>query len=621
MLLPIASSFLFAQSERMVLQRDIARYSQYSLEEIETIATDTDFDPRGVSEELGRRLDEFYLSDPSRKKIQQRQDLGSGESDGRYQKEWNINLTRLFVKNLLSQPANGFLIKEAPNVFKMHWYMARAQLKLNRPFQAAYHYAQSLRYRTLRLNPEVYTNEDRLSLLKPNDEQISAANAYKKITEDLAKTETSIRSLELRISATEDNLARESYRRPGDPQPVIVRNQADLQNQLKNDETSLATLQNNAATLKNDLKAAEAKFEQIAELYNSESGALLVETAELIRNIEDRIKERQKILNKKVLYKTEFNQSLLHDYSQNREFTAFANLMEMASRLDPKNPEIPFRLGNEYKSSRHVRRAIYAYEKALDAQKMQGKVQLKEEQIASTYLALGALYHNTRRYVDSIFFYEKALAATTNEKDKWTLTYELGKLHADNSGNYERSIELMNNFNTYLQSLNPSNTEQRADWLQQKFHTNRYLGFAHRKSGNFQSMQTYLEESKRSFEQLDSMIVTQRAEIQKIYDEIQRAKKPLLNDTIMKDLNQYLRLEASYNVEKSLLGKMESIRNAIPIGDVYFDLARFHEGNNAIEDAVALYRDAEKRGISPDQARRALTRLKRTYGESIAGTY
>ncbi|MCB1148458.1 MAG: hypothetical protein KDK38_16765, partial [Leptospiraceae bacterium] len=98
MLLPIASSFLFAQSERMVLQRDIARYSQYSLEEIETIATDTDFDPRGVSEELGRRLDEFYLSDPSRKKIQQRQDLGSGESDGRYQKEWNINLTRLFVK-------------------------------------------------------------------------------------------------------------------------------------------------------------------------------------------------------------------------------------------------------------------------------------------------------------------------------------------------------------------------------------------------------------------------------------------------------------------------------------------------------------------------------------------
>ncbi|HND77537.1 MAG TPA: hypothetical protein PLN79_09610, partial [bacterium] len=63
------------------------------------------------------------------------------------------------------------------------------------------------------------------------------------------------------------------------------------------------------------LDAAQKKYTEYEKVYNRKSADMLVVMAGLVRQLEDAIKERSKVLNKKALYKTNFNQTLQHDYS------------------------------------------------------------------------------------------------------------------------------------------------------------------------------------------------------------------------------------------------------------------------------------------------------------------
>lgn len=609
------SMSVFAQSERTNLRRDIDRYKPYSLTEIKTISADIDFNPRGVAAEIGRRLNEFYLSDPSRKKIQNRQDLGDMGATGVYNKVWNINLTRLFIKDLLATQADSFLIKEAPNIFALHRTMAQAQQKMGKPLQAAFHYSQSLRYRTLRLNPDVYTNKDRLSLLENDDIQIAAADEYRRNNEELKNLEQQLETQKLQLAADIDNLERENYTRLNDVQSQKENNKAALQNQIEQNKKNLEALTKKKNDLQSIVNRNKQQFENIANEYNRESANLLVEIAELVYSIEDKIKERQKILNKKVLYKTEFNQALLHDYSQNRDFTAFANLMESAARLDPKNAQIAFRLGKEYKSSQNYRRAIYAYEKTIEAQEKENSKKISDAELASVYLSLGALYHQTRRYVDSVFFYEKAFENTAEEKEKLSLAFELGKLHAEHTGNYKKSISHFEYYLEYLKGTNPSEPESKVQWLRDLFHTQRYLAFSWQKLIYPEKMNLHLQEARNTFLELDDMIQKQRDEIQEVFNNIQVAKRNLLRETPRDDLDRYHQLEITHKYKKQLLGQMEATRNSVPIGKIYTAMALHYEKQNDLDAAIQTYQEAEKKGIIPDVARRALLRLAREKGK------
>lgn len=598
--------YLFAQD----LQKDLDRYLPFTVEEIEELAQDLNFDPRGVVDTLNNRLSQFYLSDPSQKKIEQRQLLQGDEN--LYVREWNVNIQRLFIRDLLSKEQKGFIIKEAPNIALMHLTLARAYIRQRKPYHAAYHYGMTLRYRSLRFGEEVYTNEDRLRLLPQNSPEVAQGKSYQQIKTELLQAKNDENRLNILLYSLKDNLNKNGF--------VSGDKLAAIENQIKETEQLLEIQRKKIQDLEQKFEIAQKDFQEVALRYNRESSQILVEMADLVRQIEDSLKERQKVLNKKVLYKTEFNQTLIHDYSLNRQFTAYANLLEAASRLDDKNPQIPYRLGKEYASSQEVRRAIYAYEKALRAQEEASlDLKLENRQLYEIYVALGSLYFQTNQVVESAYYYELALKNAPDDASLQNLTFQLGKFHIERTGNYARGIELLNSYRSNLQNLNPTDKNSRLSWLKERFLVSRLLAQAYEKKDKKQAAQE-LQEAILAHSELEKIIDEQNKLMQDIFRQMQQAKKPLLTETRQAEYNEFRRLEDQYELTKKELSDMLILRNSLPISSVYFQYAYFLESEKDIAKALDLLKKAELLGLEADRARRLAQEWRKKYMVKDEGT-
>lgn len=617
LLFSVAINSLLAQRvPEETLRDEMPRYTKYTLEEIEQIAKDIDFNPRGTIDEINARLNEFYLSDPSRKKIQQEQDINLDlPFEMRGEKEWNVNLHRLFMKDLLSTPSSSYLIKQAPNIHLMHLTLARAYLNRKKPYQAAFHYSMSIRYRSVKLDPTIYYDEDRLQLLEKDNPQKEQAKQYKELKTKLVKEQAEIDRLKEQVIVLQDKQVapfEPDTSTGADPvEEQRKKNRKLIEDQLRRNRELLARFKSQHEETKKQFEQAEKVYEDTAREYNRKSSVILTEVADLIREIEDAIKERQKVLNKKTLYKTSFNQTLLHDYSQNRQFTAFANVLEMASRLDPENPVLPKRLGDEYRTARQTRRAIFAYNKAVEAnKKAPDDKKLKKEEEGRIYLALGSLFNTNRRYVDAAANYEQAYSRLEDSEAKKNLQYQLAKLHVERTGNYDRAEELFSSYLQELENLNPTRKDQRSNWLKTRFHIYKYLAFIKDKKRNYKEMQTTLQKAIDVYQGLQTMITEQHKEISDTFKKMQEAKQPLLNDTRESDLGLFYRLRGEYKNKKDFLDRLNAIRNSLPLRNVYFSLGNYLEREHDLRGAIEVYQEAEKLGIAPDEARRHLSRLR-----------
>lgn len=594
------------------VQKKLERYLPFSIEEITASSASIDFNPRLVAEELGQKLNQFYLSDPSEKKIANRQDNDSNAAW--YRKEWNVNLQRLFMRDLLAKTQKGFVIKEAPNIAALHYNYARAQIRLKKPYHAAFHFVQSMRYRTLRLDDEIYVNSDRMQLLKAGDTEIPDGNSYreaKKILDE--KTREKLRIEEELILLDDKARSPQLNATPaaGTVEAERRRQQQLIAEQKEKSRQALERVRNEYEKAKTGFSEEQKKFAANEKKYNRKSADMLIEMAGLVRQIEDAIKERSKVLNKKALYKTNFNQTLQHDYSQNRQFAAFANVLEAATRLDPENPGINYQLAEEYRTSQDVSRSIDAYERALTAnEKPRPGFELKPEQIHKAHASLGALFYAKSRYVDSAFFYEKAYTETPDGREKQNVGWQLAKLHVEKTGNYARASELFEKYLQGIQTLNPSDTADRTQWIKERFSANRYLMHIYNKKSDANQVMRTMQGAQAAHRDLETLIADLRERNAKTYTEMQIAKKSLFDDVRSKELNTYLKLESDFEKQKRELAIIEAGRNSLPLAQFYEQYATFLEGQHDIPGAIGVYAMAEKHGIGADHARREQGRLK-----------
>ncbi|HRP69805.1 MAG TPA: hypothetical protein PLY93_09775 [Turneriella sp.] len=601
------------------LAKKLERYQPYDLSEIEASAQSLNFNPRLVAEELGEKLNQFYLSDPSAKKIVNRQDNDSNTAW--YRKEWNVNIQRLFMRDLLAKPQKSFLIKEAPNIGMLHYYYAEAQMKLKKPYHAAFHFAQALRYRSLKLDDEIYVDKDRLTLVKAGNAEVADADNYRQVKATLAEKTKEKERLEEELILLDDR-----SRSPHTPAPqagTSVEAERQRQNRLiaeqkARTEAALARVKGEFDKAKTDFEGAKAKFEEHAKAYNRKSADMLIEMSALVRQIEDAIKERSKVLNKKALYKTNFNQTLQHDYSQNRQFAAYANILEAATRLDAENPKTNFALAEEYRTSQDISRSIDAYERALDAnEKPRVGFELKNEEVQKAHASLGALYYAKHRYVDAAYFYEKAYNATAESREKQNLGWQLAKLHAEKTGNYEKAISLFENYLQLISALNPTDITDRTQWIKERFLANRYLMQMFDKKNVPVKVKAALQNAEAAHQDLEKLIVDLRERNNKTYQDLQTAKKSLLDDSRSRELNVYLKLESDFEKQKHELSIIETVRNSLPLAQFYRQYATFLEAQHDIQGAIDVYAMAEKHGIGADAARREQNRLKTLLGGGV----
>ncbi|AFM11435.1 Tetratricopeptide TPR_1 repeat-containing protein [Turneriella parva DSM 21527] len=598
------------------VQKKLERYLPYSIDEIEASAASINFNPRLVAEELGQKLDQFYLSDPSEKKIANRQDNDSNAAW--YRKEWNVNLQRLFMRDLLARTQKSFIIKEAPNLAVLHYNFALAQMKLKKPYHAAFHFAQSLRYRSLRLDDEIYVDRDRLQLTKAGAAEIADADAYREAKKQLDEKTREKRRLEEELVLLDDRSRSPELNAPSTTGNSVEaqrqKQQQLIADQREKSRQALQRVRDEFEKAKQAFDNAKIKYTEHEKTYNRKSSDMLIEMAALVRQIEDTIKERSKVLNKKALYKTNFNQTLQHDYSQNRQFTAFANVLEAATRLDPENPAINFQLAEEYRTSQDVSRSIDSYERALTAnEKPRPGFELKDEQIRKAHASLGALYYAKSRYVDAAFFYEKAHAETPNSPEKQNLSWQLGKLHVEKTGNYERAAALFEEYLRSIATLNPSDVSDRTQWIKERFTANKYLMHIYgKKSDKTQVMRT-MQGAAAAHQDLETLITELRQRNNKTYNDMQVAKKALFDDVRSRELNNYLKLESDFEKQKRELAIIEAGRNSLPLAQFYSQYAGFLESENDIQGALAVYGTAEKHGLGADHARREQGRLRAQY--------
>ncbi len=598
------------------VQKKLERYLPYSIDEIEASAASINFNPRLVAEELGQKLDQFYLSDPSEKKIANRQDNDSNAAW--YRKEWNVNLQRLFMRDLLARTQKSFIIKEAPNVALLHYNFALAQMKLKKPYHAAFHFAQSLRYRSLRLDDEIYVDKDRLQLTKAGAAEIADADAYREAKKQLDEKTREKRRLEEELVLLDDRTRSPDLNaQPASGNSVEAERQKQQQliaEQKEKSRQALERVRGDYDKAKQAFDDAKAKYSEHEKTYNRKSSDMLIEMAALVRQIEDTIKERSKVLNKKALYKTNFNQTLQHDYSQNRQFTAFANVLEAATRLDPENPAINFQLAEEYRTSQDVSRSIDSYERALTAnERPRAGFELKDEQIRKAHASLGALYYAKSRFVDAAFFYEKAHTETPDSPEKQNLSWQLGKLHVEKTGNYERAAVLFEDYLKSIATLNPSDVTDRTQWIKERFTANRYLMHIYSKKSDKTQVMRTMQGAAAAHQDLETLIVELRQRNNKTYNDMQVAKKALFEDVRSRELNNYLKLESDFEKQKRELAIIEAGRNSLPLAQFYSQYAGFLESENDIRGAMAVYSTAEKHGLGADHARREQGRLRAQY--------
>ena len=601
-IVPFCSAKVRAQS----LRRDIKMYEGLSTSTIRSISSTVDDDAQDVVDELTKRLSEIYLKDASEKSIARNLRLYTESSFERYnEKEWNENIQRLFTKKFLSTPQRNPLIIEAPNMFLAHYRLANAYQKLKKPYKAAFHLSMASRYRSMKMSPEVFKSKSRLALGdKTNRAQVFS---YDGLEKRMRKSDADLKLYQEDTIVYKDNLIQLKK----DNTQELANDQAKLIALIKKNAELLKKEKENNKILKSQFEAAKLQYKQIETSYNRESSKFLQDTAKLVRSIEDAIQEKQKVLEKKVLYKTRFNR-LVFGYSQNRKFTAYANILEVAARLDPTNPNVPYQLGEEYRTSQQRDRAINAYELSLESNKKAGALlKLKDDQVSKSHRSLGALYHASKNYARALYHYEQSYTLEKDAIAKRNLLYELGKLHTEKSGNYARANELLSELKVFLSTKNPSTLEERGQLLRTQIRVDFYMSIGHRKSSRFNEMTQLLEQSMGKHQTLEKMITDQNAKIRTLHKELQEVKKTLLKQTRNRALSLYSQKEDALDKAKNTLAFLNAIRNSLPLRNIYFNLAECYEEKHDILKAVETYTKAERLGIAADEARRHAKRLRR----------
>ena len=583
------------------LAPDQERYLKYKPQEIRNLANELGSQPGKLVQNLKEKLNEFYLSDPSQKKIQalrkSEQSLYSFREDDQ---ESNANARRLFLKQVTKQKVKGFLIKEAMPLYLMHKLMAQNLLKLVNPqiYQSEFHFRQALRYRSLKLAPDILTNEKRLELLDADDPEIQLADQYRTTKEALEKTQQELKEMEERNIILDDSLY-------FSPQKDVIRSEIQL------NQRSIANKRSDLEELEETFAALEEEYQKREESWNKESADFLVEFAELQKKIEDNLKNRQKVINKQSFYKTSFNQTVDYDYTKNRDFRAYAELLELAGRLDKENPAIPLKLGREYKNSRENAKAETFFEQALQlSERAEDQTKLTAEELKEVLVSLGGIAYQSKRFVDSAKYYEQALSREADSN----LLYLLGSLHYNKTGHYQRAIDLLER---YLEKLDEEENEKgflgvvdRSKQRRQRFFAVSYIAGSLQKLREYKAMLDAFDQLRKLHLEFIQEMRAQREKVEGLFRRLEEARRTILDQTNQAALNQFYLAEREYRESEKELVQLKATQNSLPLRGLYFNLAEYWETQNNIKQAIMVYEEAERYGVQPNEARRRYLKLR-----------
>ena len=498
------------------------------------------------------------------------------------------------LRSLITVKQSPFYIKDASNIYRAHAMLAKAYTLNKEYLKAADHSLNALRFRSLKLTPEVWADETRMELAGDSSAVRSQAKDFLNI-----KNEYEVAVKKYNDSIREKHIEEDRLAQQGASQVEISAISITHERTIKENQKDVARLQI-------EFEKQLENFKSYEQAYNKESADFLIETGNIFKAIDNKIRDKDKIANFQQQYSSSYNYTSQQNWSASDKHIAYINLFELATRLDPLNPSTPYQLGVQYGKNGNTARAITSLLLALEYDKNTTD-KLSPEEKYEIYSLLGGFYHRTNKYVEAVFYYEKSIAADPSP-DYFT-RLNTARIHVQNTGNYLRARQLLDEIEKELPTLQLDDLNN----MKSQYEIQALYITIYERTWNTENLVKALESARLIHQNLEKKIVISHGAMQAKYKELLALKKQMGKTRERKDIQNYYAALDEYRTLQKEASELSIVRNRMNLKKIYFTLAREKEKERKIDEAIEMYRNAESFGISADQARREIQRLNDTY--------
>lgn len=589
LLLLIVSIFLNlslpAQDDKFTLKEPYQLISKNDLKEIEYKNSDT---PEKIDEKITKILlfiESYYSqfpedrrTDSERKRAGEYLDPKSGdvsrkyrENAGRYPQQLSVNSVRLLSKGNSILPSNSNLIEDSFTLYSLYSNLGFLYSHKNETDKAISSFITALKFHDFSQNEETLFKEinskdnldsERVEKIKQHKALLTAKLEHEKLIENKVDT----------FHLTASRAARENKPLPDEKAFRKEVESLNIELKKKNEEYN------------SSLNGLFLSLQKEKGLYDSKvikEFAFQVKIKELGERTLERITKPYPLI----------------DPDKESGFIGFFQLLEFANRLNPDDLDILKFLGDEFRASGKIQKAIDFYNKYMDINIPDKKL---ENEVC---LSLAGLYASGKNYILAKEYYDRYLNLNVKDIDKKDYYFILGDLLIKRLGNYEQAITYLEKYIASTQNL----TLNEEDFINNiKVHKNRmssyfYISKFYKSKINRDLEDVNLQKSYDEYYKIKNLESSFENKMALKREELVSLKKKALNSTdalVLESLNEEnKKYESLQSIKKSIKTEIDTLLSV----DLLFQLAERNENKRDYEKSVVNYREIQDIGTPPDR--------------------
>ena len=349
-----------------------------------------------------------------------------------------------------------------------------------------------------------------------------------------------------------------------------------------------------------------------------EDGELAFRMAILIKGLEEKNKKLSRILNRSS-YSRGVGSSVLEEKTRFGKFIGYGIFLEMANKLDPDNTRYLSLLAEEYRNSRHNKRAIIFEKRYIELSVKQTPI---PAELSEHYLRLGGLFTDTRNYIAAAGAYEEFLKRETDANKKNKISLQLANIYFRHTGNFGGARVLYEDFvaRGRARDLSGLDYKTRATHHALRYRVLRKLASIARRDLRSDREKKYLADARQEFNNLEADYKKSIEAENEILIKINDLKKALLGrEDDRLQTRYYLLLRQDLPVIQQRTGFLRTRLNALNLPGVLERQAFLALRERRFNDALTRYREILKRGTGEQatRARKNIQLINRTLNDGI----
>jgi tetratricopeptide (TPR) repeat protein len=580
-------------------------YQILSREDLITLQNLETKDPNQIEEKISksnRFLEEYFSQFPDdrrteaeRKRAGEFLDPKSGEVTRVY-KEFSgknpgrltVNSVRLLKGESSGLPSSTSLIKDSNIFYILYSNLGFLYSKKGESDKAISSFLASLQYHDFSQTEEIIFREiDSKEHYSP--ERIEKIKSHKATLEEKNKKEN-----EIDVKIDEFHLNAANAARAGKPLPDERAFKNNLEQEKKNLEILKEKYKNSLNSLFLEVQKEKGSYDSkvIKEL------SLLIKNKELQDRITNRLKDPYPIINP----------------DKENGFIGYFQLMEIASRINPYDADIFKFLGDEFKATGKIQKAIDSYLRYLELKDLEKKYD------GEVSLSLAGLYSSGKNYIRAIDYYEKYLSSNP-EKQKSDYLFITGDLIVKRLGDYERASQYFGQWLELTKNSTFLDNEkiQEMQYIKKQMIIEFYLAKYYKINSKRDEEDEYLTKAYQSytrakeiFEKFSESIENQKNVKDTLKKKALTSADPLLGESMKTESDK---LESMITLLKSLRTEV----NSLPSIDLLFQIAERSEDRRDYAKSINFYREIQEIGTPNDReiALKNILRIERIKMDGI----